>query len=102
MSRSYKKYPYCGPKDKQMKKFANRKVRRRLKNLNNIYNYKAYKKVFESWDICDQKNYSTWEDYWRKCCLVTFWWNANFPEHPYELPDKKVEYKIWKKYYYYK
>jgi hypothetical protein len=56
MSRSYKKHPFVkDPANKFMKRYANKKVRR----TPNIPNGKAYKKVFESWDISD----------WR------WWWN---------------------------
>ena len=50
MSRSYKKYPIVKDKNnKGMKRYANKKVRR----TKNIPNGKAYKKIFESWDISD-------------------------------------------------
>ena len=50
MSRSYKKHNRAkDPAGKDMKKFANKKVR----HTKNIPNGKAYKKVFESWDISD-------------------------------------------------
>lgn len=50
MSRSYKKYPIVkDPPNKGMKKYANKKVR----HTKDIPNGKAYKKVFESWEISD-------------------------------------------------
>ena len=50
MSRSYKKYNIVkDPSAKGMKKYANKKVRR----TKNVPNGKAYKKVFESWNISD-------------------------------------------------
>ena len=90
MSRSYKKHPRA--KDsaaKDMKKFANKKVR----HTKDIPNGKAYRKVFESWKISDfnwiwtkndaiaeyeiadenswiKKRYKNLEDYlkyWEKC-----------------------------------
>lgn len=90
MSRSYKKHPRVkDAANKGMKKFANKKVR----HIKNIPNGKAYKKVFESWDISDynwiwtkeqaietynsapddswiKKHYETLEKYlmyWEKC-----------------------------------
>jgi hypothetical protein len=50
MSRSYKKHNIVkDPSAKGMKKYANKKVRR----TKNVPNGKAYKKVFESWNISD-------------------------------------------------
>lgn len=52
MSRSYKKHYRAKQKNsKSNKKFANRKVRRNVCDLPK--KGKAYKKKFESWDICD-------------------------------------------------
>lgn len=54
MSRSYKKTPYCGQrKNKDMKKYANHRVRRLLKNPNTTLYGNDYRKLFETWDICD-------------------------------------------------
>lgn len=91
MSRSYKKFPICkGSPSKNMKRFANKKVRH-AKDLPK--KGKAYKKCFESYDISDwcwiwtkeeaiheyltaepdswiRKLYKTLEDYlkyWEKC-----------------------------------
>lgn len=54
MSRSYKKYP-AGKAEKSCKigqRFANKKVR---KYSHVIPNGNSYKKIYESWDICDYK-----------------------------------------------
>lgn len=57
MSRSFRKHPRAkDPADKDMKKYANKRVRR----TKNIPNGKAYKKVFESYDISD------WNSIWTK------------------------------------
>lgn len=57
MSRSYKKHPRVKDSaNKFMKKYANKKVRR----TKDIPSGKAYKKVFESWDISD------WNWIWTK------------------------------------
>lgn len=55
MSRSYKKYPYWKIERscKKSKKIANNKVRAYLKTDKEIPNGNAYKKIFESWEICD-------------------------------------------------
>lgn len=67
MSRSYKKTPYCGDnKSNGMKKVANHKVRRLLKNPDVDFPHKAYRKAFCSWDICDYKYIqSSFESYYR-------------------------------------
>lgn len=54
MSRSYRKpYSKAGC-DKRGKAFANKKIRR----TKNIPKRKGYKKIFESWIICDFKFYN--------------------------------------------
>ena len=62
MSRSYKKYPWVtdhkAGTTKNTKKLANKTVRHRK----NLPSGKAYRKVFESWDICDYKYMWTWEE----------------------------------------
>lgn len=62
MSRSYKKTPVVkdGRSGKEGKKFANRKVRRCKHDL---ANGKAYRKVFESWDIHDMVNYYSYQSF---------------------------------------
>lgn len=62
MSRSYRK-PYWtqdyGSKARKLaKRWSNRKVRRNL----DINNGAAYKKLFNSWDICDWKIYQDREE----------------------------------------
>ena len=57
MSRSFRKHPRAkDPANKGMKKYANKRVRK----TENIPNGKAYKKVFESYDISD------WNWIWTK------------------------------------
>lgn len=54
MSRSYKHTPYWGDKkSKDMKRFANHRVRQLLKNPENSLSYNSYKKCFCSWNICE-------------------------------------------------
>lgn len=59
MSRSYKKNPYVTDHNlhttKEKKRIANRRVRRRLKNDEDIPARLQHKKMTESWDICDYK-----------------------------------------------
>ena len=55
MSRSYKKYPYWKIERscKKGKIFANNKVRSYLKSGKEVSDGKSYKKIYESWAICD-------------------------------------------------
>lgn len=52
MSRSYKKTPgwTCGTDKKWIKRLANKRVRK-----TEVPNGNAYKKVYQSYDICDYK-----------------------------------------------
>ena len=53
VSRSYKHTPRCGDrKGKYSKRYANRKVRR-VRIEDSFPQYGGYKKMFESWNICD-------------------------------------------------
>ena len=48
MSRSRKKTPYSGDrKDRGYKRYANKKVRQKLKNSEETYNHKEYKKRYD-------------------------------------------------------
>ena len=85
MSRSYKHTPYCGDrKSKDMKRFANKRVRQRLKHSDYLPVAAEYKRMFESYDICDfcTCEYSFEEYYLRE---VNFWyqwyqyWGDSFP-----------------------
>lgn len=62
MSRSYKKNPWATDhhvkSTKEKKKFANKKVR----HSKHIPNGSSYKKLTESWDICDFKFTTSWLD----------------------------------------
>ena len=60
MSRSYKKNPIVKDRNKGMKQIANRKVRNYKGDL---ANGKAYKKVFESYDISDYAFRTTYDEY---------------------------------------
>ena len=94
MSRSYKKTPRSGDrKDKFMKNYANRILRRN----NEAYQNGSYKKCFCHYDICDFNSvYYKFEDWY--CKRVREWerW-GQFREHPY--PDREKEYRKWYKYY---
>ena len=78
MSRSYKKNPYVTDHSqgtKSMKRIANRIVRRRLKNDEDMPVRLKPKKMTESWDICDYKWRTTREEaiQWYLCeCQNTY------------------------------
>ncbi len=93
MSRSYKKVPYCGErKNREDKRNANKKVRSRLKNPNYILKGSDYKKVFESYDICDYGWFSTWKEYWEREIRYYEKWGG-------KKPDQKECYRQWLKWY---
>lgn len=96
MSRSYKKASYSGDKkNKENKRNANKKVRNFLKNNNYCLNRKNYKKVFDSYDICDFGWLQSWGEYWENKL-------KNYQEHPEwykNPPNKKEEYRYWYKHY---
>jgi hypothetical protein len=63
MSRSYKKHPIIkdgGRSSKKSKRLANKKVRRNVDKL--PPKGKAYKKIYDSWDINDYVSYWTEKD----------------------------------------
>lgn len=96
MSRSYKKNPWAGDnKGKSKKRNANSKVRMFLKNLENELKYNAYKKVYETWDICDYGETVTWKEYWQHC-LRMYEKYPSLYKHP---PNEKEEYRNWYKWY---
>ena len=101
MSRSFKKTAYSGdPKDKDMKRAANRKVRRALKqNEDLVLRNSDYKKLFESWDICDFGWISSWERYWIGVLRFYYWKLSTFPEKYVTPPDKEKAYQEWQKQY---
>lgn len=69
MSRSYKKHPRVKDSaSKNMKRFANKKVRRRSKELPK--KGKSYKKVFQSYDISD------WNWFWTREQAIKDWESA--------------------------
>ena len=83
MSRSYKKHPYflmIG--DKSFKKIYNRRIRR-AHLADDVNSGGSYKKLNDSWDICDCKCYYPWEEFKRT--------NLEFFE------DEEKCYSHWKK-----
>ena len=104
MSRSYKHTPYIGDtKTKWAKRQANKLVRSKFKkwNIQDELNPSWYKKISESWNICDYYNITTWEEHkqWRK---RRFCWgftivNMKFTESG-DI-DWENEYQLWQKWY---
>lgn len=69
MSRSYKKFPQFrdnlwGKSLKKGKRYNNRKIRRKIKNVDiDVGNGKDYKRFgLESWDLWEYKSYQTEQD----------------------------------------
>ena len=73
MSRSYKKTPSGGDKnDKDLKRYANKRVRQQLKNEETAYSKRGYKKEFEPWEIKDYYSIApTFEVFYHD--MVTSW-----------------------------
>lgn len=94
MSRSYKKTPYCGDaKGKKKKRLANHKVRQYLKNNDDVVlRGGAYKRLYETWDICDYYWIVTWE----KWAGIKPHNNWGYEE---EEPDYEEEFRRWWRYY---
>ena len=90
MSRSFKKIGHCKSEKscKKGKQFANRRLRRKGINFE-IPNGKAYKKLNESWDICDYKSIETWEQY------KAWWSRPRWWQEPREV-DYFEYYKSYK------
>ena len=98
MSRSYKKNPIYTdgrtPTPKKIKRIANKKVR----HTKNLADGKAYRKVFESWNIHDYKNRETWED-------AKAWYLKKSQEKEWSdyikkyYPTLKMFYKRWIKFH---
>ena len=97
MSRSYKKTPFCGDKKgKAQKRIANQTARRYLKNnMDLTLSPSDYKKLYESWEICDYGSLCSWEEYWQG--IIKYY--QRMKQYGYDLkePNKKEEYRNWKK-----
>ena len=91
MSRSYKHTPRAGDtKDKFFKKYANRRVRR-LPIDEPSLNYKSYKKMTCSWNICDYETVGTsFEQYWKRLAKSWHRWHMEC-DIPY--PNRNEAYK---------
>lgn len=102
MSRSYKKTPYCGDrKGKDKKRVANSSVRQYLKDHEDAnLQGNSYKKIHDSWDICDYSWITIWEEYWAMCWKHYYWLKDRYPDEEHKKPNEKEEYRRWRKWYY--
>ena len=99
MSRSYKKNPIAkdNGNKKSMKQIANRTVRRRIKDDEDMPARLQHKKMTESWDITDYKSRMTREE--------AIQWYENVMEHEASswfkkrYPTLKAWLKYWEKCY---
>lgn len=99
MSKSYKKTPGAGDtKGKTSKRIANHKVRQELKRNLNALPKKGnkYKKIYESWDICDYFSIYSWERYWNHQWKWWYAWRRFYGEPE---PNREKAYQDWCKYY---
>ena len=101
MRRSYKKTAYCGDrKSKSKKRLANRAVRNYFKrNPEIVMNYREFKKIFDSYDICDyywlEPNFEQWAQ--TQLNIWYFWHENGLTKKP--CPTKKELYNHYMKYY---
>ena len=99
MSRSYKRFPYCGDaKGKAKKRLANRHIRQVLKrDYNANINHGAFKKYYESYNICDYGFICPWEKYWAGEIECFYRFKRRFGNAI--PPNKQLAYKRWLKWY---
>ena len=104
MSRSYKHTPYCGDKKtKWAKRQANKLVRSKMERweIDESLPPAYYKKISESWNICDYYNISTWHEHLahRKRMLAQGllpWGMVLFEDNDFDIDE---EYQLWRKWY---
>ena len=101
MARSYKRTPWCGDKKgKSKKRYAWKHVRQWLKdNPNDLPQGNSYKKISETWEICDWGWLYTWKQHWANCQkwhqeAVRRGWGAYLNDL-----DEREEYRFWYKHY---
>ena len=101
MSRSYKKHPVApdgvGYKSK---KLANRKVRRSV----DVLKGNGYKKIYESWDIHDYKDYGdSFETFYRKAVeyweKTGYWWGRERHHRKDTPPTREYCMNIYNRWY---
>jgi hypothetical protein len=53
VSRSFKKHPACPQKPRRSLRETKRFVSKSVRNVEDVSNGRSYRKLFDSWDICD-------------------------------------------------
>lgn len=102
MSRSYKKAEYSGDKkDKELKRLANHRVRQYLKqHIDFTPGPSDYKKLFDSWEICDYGELCSWKEWWDR--ENEWFYSDHYSQWKLRTdvpPNKKEEHAKWYKYY---
>lgn len=97
MSRSYKKHECHKIKDKEAHKQANRRWRKTYSMED--AQYSKYKRYAEQWDIIDASYFCSWKEYWE--WQIRWYYRREFlcPRRENKYPDKKEEYRNWRKAY---
>lgn len=94
MSRSYKHTPYSGDtKGPDKKRIASKRVRQMIKAWDILPQGKEYKRLYESWNICDYGSIETWAQFWER--TLKQWHSWGYKYYPY--PDEEKEYRKWYK-----
>ena len=64
MSRSFKHYPHQADSEGSIwRKFSKKRANRRVRQSKDLPSGKAYKKLFETWNIVDW----AWSETWKEC-----------------------------------
>ena len=92
MSRSYKHTPRCGDKKSHYSKRLANHVVRRNRLADAFPQYAGYKKMFESWNICDyEKVGQSFEQYYAHTVSYWYRWDRHsgkpFPERRKSMED---------------
>ena len=97
MGKSYKHTPYCcDKKGKEKKRIANKSVRNYLKNVDYAPAPSTFKKVYDSWEICDYKWYgSDFELFYQK--EVEDWKRWRYRYYPF--PTREEAWRFYLKWY---
>lgn len=100
MSRSYKKTPICKDHTTGMKKIANRKVRRMMKNPHVHLPGRLYRRAFNSYDICDWVFMGTdFETYYKEEVAKWKEMKDKYSWYKEEMPTRESCKKEWMKMY---
>ena len=95
MAHSYKRTPWSGDsKGPNKKKYASRRVRSKIKGWESLPQGGSYKRLYESYDICDYGCRETWHQYWQRVVAAWHKWGYQY----YDFPDRDEEYWNWYKY----